>query len=235
MKRLRPFITLLIFFVCIAPPLESAAMESDKDTVERVKLLSSHLNSLTSLTFNFTQRTSGQMSGRPRQASGQAFLIRMDNGAKMRWNYLVPDKQVIISDGKKLSMYFEKLNQMIISPADVLQEDITYSFFTGKQNISDNFFILSGIDEQDLAETASTSLDVVKLVPKASTSQIKGITLWLSSKNEIKRIEILDSFDTITLLTLSNVAENSLYQDGIPVNSGLFTFAPPEGTEIIRQ
>lgn len=226
---------ILFFLTFLIPPFICSAQSGEADAESRAKELRTHLSDLSSLSFTFTQRTTGQLSGRAKQASGQAFLVRNKNSAKMRWNYLAPDQQVIISDGKTLTMYFEKLNQMIISPADVLQEDITYSFFAGDSDITDKFHISKGIDEQDITTQTAISHDVLKLTPKVSTSQITTITLWITDNNHIKRIEIRDSFDTLTLLTLSSIKENSLQNDTEVLSGDLFTFSPPEGTEIIHQ
>lgn len=205
-----------------------------KSALQVAQELRQHLRELSSLSFHFNQRTRGQMSGRPRQATGQAYLAKNESGAKMRWDYQTPDRQVIISDGKELSMYFENLNQMIIAPAESLQQDITYSFFTGDDDIEDDFIVSSGLQETEKRNELA-QFDVIKLVPKAPTSQIQSIRIWVTKLSQIKRIEIQDTFDTLTLLNISQIQENAQIVDGIPVNDSFFTFTPPQGTEIIRQ
>lgn len=226
--------SLLCFFFMALLPIVSVADSSSDKSLETAKHLSQHLDSLTSLSFQFTQRTTGQMSGRPRQASGTAYFVKIDNEAKMRWNYSAPDFQVIISDGKTLSMYFERMKQMIVTPAESLQQDVTYSFFTGSGNIEADFLILSGAEEME-QELYDHGFEVIKLIPRAPTSQTKDIRLWVTNTSQIKRIEIRDNFDTITLLNISNIEENSLVKDGVLTNTALFDFTPPEGTEIINQ
>ena len=51
---------------------------------------------------------------------------------------------------------------------------------------------------------------------------------------KIRRIEIRDQFDTLTVLTLSHIEENPLDGKDEQALSALFTFIPPEGTEIIQ-
>lgn len=222
-----------LFFMAFVPIVTFADSSSDK-SLETAKQLSQHLDSLTSLSFQFTQRTTGQMSGRPRQASGTAYFVKNDNDAKMRWNYSAPDFQVIISDGTTLSMYFEKMNQMIVTPAESLQQDVTYSFFTGSGNIEADFLIQPGTEETEQG-SYNHGFEVIKLIPRAPTSQTKDIRLWVTNSSQIKRIEIRDNFDTITLLNISNIEENTLVKDGVLTNTALFDFTPPEGTEIINQ
>ena len=152
----------------------------------------------------------------------------------MRWDYQAPDRQVIISDGNELSMYFENLNQMIITPADSLQQDVTYSLFTRANPIEEDFIVSQGLDTSE-ASSGPVDFEVIKLSPKSPTTQIKFIRMWVTSINKIKRIEIHDTFDTITLLNLSNIEENSLKVNDTAQNKAFFRFDPPEGTEIIRQ
>lgn len=208
--------------------------ESTPSATELAQQLRQHLNSLQSLSFQFSQQTRGQMTARIRQASGQAFFFRDGEKAKMRWDYQAPERQVIISDGDELSMYFEGLNQFIITPADSLQEDVTYSLFTGQNNIEDDFSVEFDAPPPSSGENSSR-FKVIRLTPLQENSQIKQVLLWINEETKIKRIEIQDTFDTFTLLNLSDIRENILEVNGNRVDHSFFRFTPPEGTEIIRQ
>ena len=48
-------------------------------------------------------------------------------------------------------------------------------------------------------------------------------------------MEIRDSFDTTTILNFSNIKVDSLIGENPQSLDALFTFVPPEGTEIIHQ
>ena len=62
----------------------------------------------------------------------------------MRWNYAEPDKQVIINDGETLFIYTEKDRQLIKTPAQEIESDITYAFFAGTRNLLDDFEARAG-------------------------------------------------------------------------------------------
>ncbi len=205
---------------------------SSNEETKRVVNLLAHLRSLDTLTFQFTQTTASEISGRSRNAHGTGTLIRTEDSiAQMRWDYLTPDRQVIISDGKTLSMYFSKLNQMIISSTDALEQDMTYSLFSGNKDITTLFTISRLISEQEIGEN-SKSLELFSLVPKSHDENIQSLLLWITRNNKIEQIQIKDSFDTLTTLHFSNISENSIS----PAKTGsLLKFTPPEGTEIIRQ
>ncbi len=64
---------------------------------------------------------------------------------------------------------------------------------------------------------------------------MQDIHLWVTADSLIRRIEIRDQFDTRTILTLSDIKENPLAGENGEALSALFSFSPPEGTEIIHQ
>jgi outer membrane lipoprotein carrier protein len=223
---------LFLFFLFVPAPMAASA-ESPAAVAAR---LQERYDNIQSFSFDFIQDTRGQLTGRPKMGRGQAFFIK-DTGkdkipGKMRWNYSDPDRQVLVSDGKTFSMYFASLSQMIVTPAESLQQDLTYSFFTGTGNLLQDFTILApgrGL------EARQDQTSIIQLTPRAKQSQVASIHLWVTDDSLIQRIEILDHFDTLTVLNFSNLKVNSLDTGDGALMKRLFQFTPPEGTEIIRQ
>ncbi len=139
---MKNFIHTLLFVICLLLPIAAAhgqnAAENPEDIARR---LQSRYDKIGSITFNFTQNTSGDMAGRARKGTGKAAFVKLRDNSYMRWDYSSPDHQVLVSDGKTFSMYFANLQQMIVSPADTLDADLTYSFFTGKGILTRDFQI----------------------------------------------------------------------------------------------
>ena len=222
----------LVFFLVLSSiSLASAAGEYPEDIAAR---LQKKYDQMRSLSFTFNQQSQGQISGRPRTGSGTAFFYKTGKSSKMRWNYTSPDKQVLISDGKTFSMYFSELEQMIVTPADSLESDLTYTFFSGRGRIADKFHILPPDEEFMQDEMKAGQPQIIKLVPKEPQSQVQAIHLWVDDDSLIRRIEIKDHFDTVTLLTLSKIEIDTIDGSSSEV-AKLFSFTPPEGTEIIHQ
>ena len=78
---------LLLFFLFF-----SGSAIAKKESPEAVATrLQSRYDTIESLTFDFTQTTRGQLSGRPKKGRGQAFFVKDTNKkeitGKMRWNY----------------------------------------------------------------------------------------------------------------------------------------------------
>ncbi len=222
-----------LFALLLLVPMAAAAAESPESVAAR---LQDRYDNIRSLSFDFIQDTRGQLTGRPKKGRGQAFFVKDlskdKSPGKMRWNYSDPDKQVLISDGKNFSMYFESLAQMIITPAEALKKDLTYSFFTGSGNLLQDFYILA--PEHNL-EPGQTQTAVIQLKPRARQSQVAAIHLWVTDDSLIQRIEILDQFDTLTVLNFSSLKVNSLDTGDTALMKHLFQFTPPDGTEIIQQ
>lgn len=227
-------VVLLFFTPLLAVSQQQNSRGASPDEI--VLKLQKTYDDINSLSFSFTQLTQGQLTGRPKEGRGKAIFIKEEQGGKMRWDYFGDEKQVIVSDGQDLSMYFAKLHQMIITPAATMKQDIMYSFFTGSQKLQDNF----NVTFSDSAETSTDikkekDLQVVKLIPKETQSQISNIHLFITKDSLIRRIEIKDHFDTLTVLNLTNLQINSLNNTDSQTLNKLFTFSPPKGTEIIRQ
>ena len=172
---------------------------------------------------DFQQTTSSRMSERERHGSGTMVLSKP---GLMRWDYREPDQQVFVCDGQRISMYFAKESQMMVTPAkDYLESDVTYSFFTGKGDINRDFLV-AGPEEEDLGAPETTYQ--LKLTPKQPHAQIEVINLWVDRTTFLlKRLKVTDKFGTVTDLVFAKVSIN----EEVPART--FSFTPPKGTEII--
>lgn len=240
MNRFQPaqhalVVSLFLLGLLLMPPAGGQAAESYPEAPGAVAArLQARYDAMRSLSFTFAQQTEGQMTGRPRKGNGRAYFLKTGGLKRMRWNYESPEKQVLVSDGKTFSMYFANLQQMIVSPAETIEEDMTYSFFTGSGKLAEDFMIL-GANKNVVEAEDDKELRVIQLVPKSPESQVQDIHLWVTADSLIRRIEIRDQFDTRTILTLSDLQADFASEADEQTITGLFTFTPPEGTEIIHQ
>jgi len=233
-----PFLEVCLLAFCLLTPALCHA-ESPEDTARR---LQQKYDQIRSLSFHFSQKTEGELSGRAQQGSGTACFVKGKKGktgaeamGRMRWDYVAPEKQILVSDGVDFSMYFANLHQMIVSPAKTMAADITYSFFTGTGNLLKDFTIAAPNPEFAPAKAEAEKVAVIKLSPREEQSQVSEIHLWVTPDSMIQRIDILDHFDTRTTLELSDITVNTLNENDRKAMDALFQFTPPEGTEIIYQ
>lgn len=229
MPNSQVLILVLLVVLTLSGLPASAVAESPDEVAVR---LQEKYDSLTSLSFSFKQRSQGELAGRAKTGSGQAFFYKDGPASKMRWNYNEPDSQILISDGETFKMYFSELQQMIITPAESLENDLTYSIFSGSQDLFDTFYIFPA-DPDEGTDAEANPTRVIKLVPLKEHSQVQHIHVWVDSESLIRRIEMQDHFGTITLLNFSDIKEDFLADSETDPNA-LFRFTP-EGTEIIQQ
>lgn len=224
----------LLLLICLSIPTLNTVHANEEAPYDIAVRLQTTYNTISSLSFHFNQRTQDELGGRPRKGSGDAYFYKNEGIGKMRWNYADPNQQVLVSDGETFSMYFSELNQMTVLPAETLDQDLTYSFFTGKGNLVEDFLIF--IPDNDVAINSSDEpTKVIKLVPKEVQSQVQHIHLWITERSLIQRIEVKDHFNTRTILNFSNIEVDSLLDQSAEQLIELFQYSPPPGTEIIEQ
>lgn len=232
MHRLLFVLPAILFMLCL--PFYTYAITDQEAPYAIAERLQQRYNQVTSLSFHFSQNTTSEMGGRPQQGSGNAYFLKDGKGGEMRWNYNTPNQQVLVSDGETFSMYFSHLKQMIITDASAMESQLTYSFFTGSGDVTEDFLIFSP-DESVAADSVSGAYKVIKLVPKEVQNQVQDIHLFVTNDSLIQRIEIRDHFGTTTTLNLSKIVLDSLKDKSPEELQSLFSYTPPEDTEIIRQ
>lgn len=189
--------------------------------LELAQKLQARYEETKTMTADFKQSTSVPMSTRKRLGAGKVVISKP---GRIRWDYQTPDKQVLISDGKKVSMYLADSAQMIVQPvSQYINSDVTYAFFVGTGNIVRDFRVLPPERQGD------ASLKAIKLVPKTAHPQVDYLHVWIDENFMVRRLEIVDHFGSITDLAFSNIRRNE------PVAPEVFVFTPPLGTEIIEQ
>ena len=220
-------LSLLLLFLFLSTNTPSKAQNIEAFEVA-LKLQNTY-ESATNVIADFKQTTTMKFSSRIRRGSGTMIFSKP---GRMRWDYLNPDYQVLISDGRTISMYFEKSNQMIISDAkDYLQSDVTYSFFAGTGDILRDFDVSTPDFTNDTKNTF-----LLRLIPKSSHPQVALIYAWITHDTFlIAHLQIIDHFDTVTDLFFSNIQIDSDHYGDREINEALFTFIPPANTEIIEQ
>jgi outer membrane lipoprotein carrier protein len=215
------FVALFVGFCLLHPAAGQGSALSPVDIARRIQ---ETYEKTTSFKADFLQTSSvSDMERRQRRGSG---TMVMQKPGLLRWDYVSPDKQVLVSDGKMFSLYFAAENQMIVTPAkEYLQEDITYNFFSGKGNLLQDFEV-SALPEE-MQKQGSLAL---RLIPRKTYAQVASLNVWVDEGTFlINRLEIFDHLGGVTNLTLFNIKVNS------PVPVEFFQFTPPAGTEIIEQ
>ncbi len=229
----RPLVLILIL-ACL-PLLSGISRAADIPQEETLAKLQQVYRGFTSLRFDFTQLTRTQV--RARTGRGTAVFLRAEKPEQpgiMRWDYTEPDRQIIVNDGEKLFMYTAGDHQLLITSARELNDDITYSFFSGKHNITD-VFIPQPPDTRFSFELAGTTLHVMRLLPRKPSPRIKAVQIWFDDNYLIRHLLLEDPFDTITQLDFTNIQTNTLDIHDPKVREKILKLDIPKDTEILRR
>ncbi|MCI5209428.1 MAG: outer membrane lipoprotein carrier protein LolA [Candidatus Electrothrix sp. ATG2] len=222
---------LLICFLLIVLAPQTQAADVPLEQLEKIQQF---YRNLTSLSFDFQQIT--HSNGRTRKGGGNSVFYRPSStiAGIMRWDYAKPGKQIIVNDGKELSIYTKKDKQLLIMSAKKLQSDITYSFFVGKSDLKEDFNLLQA--DRRFLDNAKVQSDIaVQLIPKQPHGQIKSLHFWFDKDSKIKRLIMEDHFETTTELLFTNIMFNTLPADSSQTIAKLVRLQLPSDTEIIRQ
>lgn len=166
---------------------------------------------------DFQQSLMDTKGNKVQEASG---TLVMQRPGKFRWDYQRPYHQIIVADGKEITIYDEDLQQATIRSMTGVIGSTPASLLSGAQPIEANF---------DIAEAApKAGLEWVELTPKLSDSGFELIRLGFN-RSDLQAMEMLDSFGQTSSLRFSNMKHN------IKPAPGLFVFTPPAGTDMVRE
>ncbi len=227
--------------VLLGPLVVFASGGSSQRLEQRLGELQKKYQQLRSLEFAFSQST--QTGGRVKQGAGSAVFFRPQASGKlagtppqgiMRWNYTEPAAQTIVNDGKTLSIYTPQDKQLIVTPAQDMESDVTYAIFTGTKSLAEEFEIAPADTNFTLSDPP-TGVEAAVLTPRQPHPQVKRVQLWFGRDLVIQRLLMEDHFGVLTELTFSGVRLNTLPQGDAQQARALLELNVAPGTETIRQ
>ena len=153
-------------------------------------------------------------------AGGKIFVKRP---GKMRWEYNVPEKQIIITDSKKLWIFRPEDNQVLVGEAPAYFGDGKgASFLSDMKSLRKSFSILPEIID-------TKHHYVLKLEPIEKRVDITKIYLTVSKKTyEIVKIVTYNSFGDRTRIKLSH------FDFRREMDDSMFRFTIPKGVDVLR-
>ncbi|MBC2743898.1 MAG: outer membrane lipoprotein carrier protein LolA [Desulfosarcina sp.] len=142
---------------------------------------------------------------------------------KMRWEYLVPDPQTIITDGNDLWVYRPEENQVLVGKAPALfGEGKGAGFLSNIKTIRKRFQIT-------LEPAEDPKLYRLKLVPNTSSVDLTEVKLDISRKTfDLVQITTFNVYGDETRIELKNVSFEN------PPPEALFRFNVPEGVDVLQ-
>lgn len=164
---------------------------------------------------DFTQTVISQDGRIQDQTGGQVWLQTPD---KLRWAYAGEFPELIVADGHNIWIYDESLEQVTVKPQSEDAADSPLMLLADVSRLDGQFKVteMGLMDDMYLLELRS-------LDPE---TEFERILLGLNGSG-IRMMTMEDAFGQRTEIQFSNTLKNSA------VDSQLFTFEPPEGTDLV--
>lgn len=149
--------------------------------------------------------------------------LTVERPGKMRWEYLVPEPQTIITDGQSMWIYRPKDNQVMVGKApEFFGNGKGAGFLSDVRQIRKSFSL-------ELQPSENKKYHRLKMIPHKPTPELADIYLSVSVDSfQIDQVVTHNAYGDETRFVFSN------YQFNIDPDDALFTFTIPEGVDVVK-
>ena len=207
-------ITIIFFSLIITYPC--FAVVSDDELLKKIENL---YRSYIDMKAEFIQESFNSTTETTKKASGNYFAKKPN---LMRWEYIDPEEQYFLFDGKYLWFYTVEEKQVIKSDIQNTNDGLKMflDFLSSLDKVKKDFVVTMDKSKTDLT---------IHLKAKNQMSGLLKLNVYLNPETlELKKTEHFDQFDN----------RNTIYFKKIKVNTGLkdekFTFNVPKGVDVIE-
>ncbi len=181
---------------------------------DATQLLKEFHSSVKTFEAQFAQSVRDEKGKEIQKSSGTVYLLRP---GKFRWDYLAPDKQMVVSNGSKIWIYDPGLEQVTVkslasaigqTPARVLTES----------RALETEFKLNNAGSRD-------GLQWVNLTPKSTDGNYKSIEMGFATT--LKTMIFKDNIGNVTRIEFSQTKLNPV------LKHALFNFTVPKGVDVV--
>ena len=210
----------LVLLLALALPVTAQTPTLD-DVVRGVE---GAYGKMTDLRGEFTQSALNKSLNQTIDAKGVVYLKK---GGKLRWEYVEPTRQEIVSDGKTIWIHTPQLNQVNTGAAPEALSGPAGSFLSGLGKLRQHFNVRFLNPAQPKDADGNVVLD---LTPKQPLPTLARLVLSLDANSyDVRKAVVYDQFDNTVTMTFTKVAVNT----GLP--DKLFVFTAPKGAATVPQ
>ncbi len=196
--------------LCLLTSLNALAADS-------IHNLQSHLQTYQQLSGQFKQRVSSGNNADVHQSNGH-FWIKKPN--KFRWQYVMPYAQEITSNGLRVWVYDEDLEQVTIKPSSAAIASSPLAIILGSSSLED-YFKVSEVKKAD-------GLQWLLLIPLNDEAGFESVQVGFEN-SVLAKMLMQDNFGQTTQLDFSQVTIHSNLDDA------MFEFKRPEGVDVFDE
>jgi len=151
--------------------------------------------------------------------------VIFEKPGRMSWKYDEPNGNRVVSDGRELKVYDAQNQQMFEQPVDKSQYPAALSFLMGQGELTSSF----DLRLLDAKQMKFEDGYVLEGTPKDPTPAYQKVLLYVDAQtSQVRRVLILDAQGNRNRFDFNNPIVNT------PVSPNVFTFTPPQGTQIIH-
>ena len=204
MRRIALFLSLL----SIVLPLAAAPTGG-------IAEMHAFLQDVHSLKADFVQVVLDSNLKQVKQSTGTLSIKRPD---RFRWDYLKPNAEIIVADGKRLWLYDVDLQQVTVKPLNDTLAASPAVLLSGSNDVEKSFSV------EDLGTKGG--LEWVSLNPKVKDTDFDNVKLGFKG-DDVAVMELKDNLGNLTRITFSKLQRN------VDVADDAFRFTPPKGADVI--
>ena len=153
--------------------------------------------------------TAGQMHG----------LFLLDRPGRFRWDYVVPQKQVILADGRDVWVIEEDLKQVTRHYQKWALKGTPAAFLAMDAQVEEDFEIIE-IGER-------MGLQWLELIPRDPESDLNRVLLAFEGK-QLRKMELNDKFGQISRFRFFDMQRN------IPIDPQLFVYEGKDDWDVLQ-
>lgn len=182
-----------------------------------VSSLLDFFNNTNSMRAQFTQVVNDLKGRKVQEVEGTMQLQRPN---KFRWDYKKPYEQQIVSDGKQVFLFDTDLQQVTIKELSKSLGSSPAALLAGGDAVEKSFKLKNA--------TRKDGLTWVLALPKDKDSGFDRVLLGFKAE-ELRKMEMYDSFNHVTHITFSEVERNPTLQEST------FLFTAPKGADVVSE
>lgn len=182
-----------------------------------VSSLLDFFNNTNSMRAQFTQVVNDLKGSKVQEVEGTMQLQRPN---KFRWDYKKPYEQQIVSDGKQVFLFDTDLQQVTIRELSKALGSSPAALLAGGEAVEKSFKLKNA--------TRKDGLTWVLALPKDKDSGFDRVLLGFKAE-ELRKMEMYDSFNHVTHITFSEVERNPTLLEST------FLFTAPKGADVVSE
>lgn len=205
------------FFAMVMLSMSSVTL-ADSAASNGEQLLQRFLNDTDTMQAGFQQVLRTHKGEVLQETSGMFYLQRADGKAgKFRWDYVAPFEQVIVSDGERIWMHDVELKQVTVQKQSAGLPQTPMALLEKNFDLHASYEV-TPLDQRD-------GIYRLKLRNRDSNTDFGEIVIGVS-KTGLHFLQLHDQFEQVTDIVFSDIQTN------LDLNTEVFRFTPPEGTDV---